>query len=168
MKFLIKPINSVLIISAALFSASASAAVTVEDAWVRATVQGQQATGAFMKLTSDTDGKLIEAKSNISKAVEIHEMAMQDDVMKMRQIPSLDLPNGKQVELKPGGYHIMFIDLHNQVKENDEVELQLVVENNDGSKETIDIKALAKPLAKSAESSMHGHGQPVQMNKHGH
>lgn len=166
MKFLIKPINSVLIISAALFSAAASAAVTVEDAWVRATVQGQQATGAFMKLTSDTDGKLIEAKSNISKAVEIHEMAMQDDVMKMRQIPSLDLPNGKLVELKPGGYHIMFIDLHHQVKENDEIDLQLVVENKDGSKETINIKAPAKPLAKSAESSMHG--QPMQMNKHGH
>ncbi|MFA5703464.1 MAG: copper chaperone PCu(A)C [Advenella sp.] len=166
MKFLIKPINSVLIISAALFSAAANAAVTVEDAWVRATVQGQQATGAFMKLTSDTDGKLIEAKSNISKAVEIHEMAMQDDVMKMRQIPSLDLPNGKLVELKPGGYHIMFIDLHHQVKENDEIDLQLVVENKDGSKETINIKAPAKPLAKSAESSMHG--QPMQMNKHGH
>lgn len=166
MKFLIKPINSALIVSAVLFSASASAEVTVEDAWVRATVPGQQATGAFMKLTSDKDGKLIEAKSNISKAVEIHEMAMQDDVMKMRQIPALDLPNGKQVELKPGGYHIMFIDLHNQVKENDEVELQLVVENNDGSKETIDIKALAKPLTKSAETAKHG--EPMSMHKHGH
>lgn len=166
MKFLIKPINSALIVSAVLFSASASAAVTVEDAWVRATVPGQQATGAFMKLTSDKDGKLIEAKSNISKAVEIHEMAMQDDVMKMRQIPTLDLPNGKQVELKPGGYHIMFIDLHNQVKENDEVDLQLVVENNDGSKETIDIKALAKPLTKSAETAKHD--EPMSMHKHGH
>ncbi|MFV9474048.1 copper chaperone PCu(A)C [Advenella sp. RU8] len=166
MKFSIKQINSALIISAALFSASASAAVTVEDAWVRATVGGQQATGAFMKLTSDKDAKLVEAKSDISKAVEIHEMAMQDDVMKMRQIPSLDLPKSQVVELKPGSYHIMFIGLNNQVKENDEVALQLVVENADGSKETVDIKAPAKPLAGADENFMHG--KPMQMKKHGH
>ena len=165
MKFSIKPIHSALIISAALFSVSANAAVTVEDAWVRATVEGQQATGAFMKLTSDTDGKLVKAKSDISKSVEIHEMAMQDDIMKMRQIPNLDLPKGEVVELKPGSYHIMFIDLHNQVKENDEIALQLVVENNDGSKETIDIKAPAKPLAKPAKGSMND--KPMQMKKHG-
>ncbi len=89
----------------------ASAQVTVTDPWVRGTVAGQRATGAFMKLTPAADQKLVAAASPVAKIVEIHEMAMDGGVMKMRAIPKLDLPAGKATELKPGGYHVMLMAL---------------------------------------------------------
>jgi periplasmic copper chaperone A len=139
------------ILTAALvaFSATAMAQSTVEikDPWVRATVAQQKATGAFMQLTAKSDSKLVEAKSPVAGVVEIHEMSMEKDVMKMRQIPGLALPAGKAVDLKPGGYHVMLMDLKAQVKEGDVVPLTLVFEGKDGKRESVEIKAAAKPLA---------------------
>ena len=83
--------------------ASAHAQVTVDEPWVRATVAQQQATGAFMRLSSKADSALVQADSPAAQHVEIHEMIMENDVMKMRQIPRLALPAGQTVELKPGG-----------------------------------------------------------------
>ena len=139
------------LISIALVAASASAfaqsAVEIKDPWVRATVAQQKATGAFMQLTAKADSKLVEAKSPVAGVVEIHEMAMDNNVMKMRQIPGLALPTGKAVELKPGGYHVMLMDLKAQVKEGDVVPVTLVFEGKDGKRESVEVKAPAKPLA---------------------
>lgn len=96
-------------------NATNNATVKVEDAWVRATVPNQHATGVFMRLTSPEAGRLIAVESDAAKHVEVHEMAMQDDVMKMRQVPAIALPAGQPVELKPGGYHVMLIDLARQI-----------------------------------------------------
>lgn len=140
------------LISAALIALSASAwaqgtaSVDIKDPWVRATVAQQKATGAFMQLTAKADSKLVEAKSPVAGVVEIHEMAMDNNVMKMRQIPGLALPAGKAVELKPGGYHVMLMDLKGQVKEGDVVPVTLVFEGKDGKRETVEVKAPAKPL----------------------
>jgi len=92
-------------------SLQASAQVDVSQAWVRATVAQQKATGAFLQLKAKSDSRLVEARSPVAGVVEIHEMAMDGSVMKMRAVPGLDLPAGKSVELKPGGYHIMLMDL---------------------------------------------------------
>ncbi|HPE04554.1 MAG TPA: copper chaperone PCu(A)C, partial [Thauera sp.] len=92
---------------ALLGSAVAHAEVTVAEPWVRATVPAQKATGAFMHLKSDADARLVSAASPVAGVVEIHEMFMDKDVMKMSPIPGLDLPAGRDVELKPGGYHVM-------------------------------------------------------------
>jgi len=119
----------------------------VKDAWVRATVPQQKATGAFMRLDATLDSKLVGATSPVSAHVEIHEMVMQDDVMKMRQVPSIALPAGQVVELKPGGYHIMLIDLKQQIQAGDQVPLTLVFEHADGRQERIDVQAQARPLA---------------------
>ena len=141
------------LISAALVALTASAwaqgttSVDIKDPWVRATVAQQKATGAFMQLTAKADSKLVEAKSPVAGVVEIHEMAMDNNVMKMRQIPGLALPAGKAVELKPGGYHVMLMDLKGQVKEGDVVPVTLVFEGKDGKRESVEIKAPAKPLA---------------------
>jgi copper(I)-binding protein len=78
--------------------------------------------------------------------VEIHEMAMDGNVMKMRAIPGLELPAGKTVELKPGGYHVMLMDLKKELKAGDTVPLTLVVEGADKKRETIEVKATVKPL----------------------
>ena len=92
--------------------AQATAPVAVDGAWARATVQGQKATGAFMRLTAKDGARLVRAESPAAGVVEVHEMKMEGDIMKMRAIPALDLPAGKTVELKPGGkYEMATLDL---------------------------------------------------------
>ena len=136
----------------ATFVLPAQAQVTVKDPWVRATVSQQKATGAFMQITSMQDARLVEAKSPVAGVVEVHEMIMEKDVMKMRAVKGLDLPAGKSVELKPGGYHVMLMDLKQQVKEGDVVPLTLVIEDKDKKRSTIEVKAPAKPLASAAKA----------------
>jgi periplasmic copper chaperone A len=130
----------------ALVTLPSFADVTVSDAWVRATVSQQKATGAFMQLKSDTNARLVSANSPVAGVVEIHEMVMDKDVMKMSRIDGLDLPAGQGVELKPGGYHVMLMDLKAQVKEGDQVPLTIVIENTDGSRQSIELTAPARPL----------------------
>ncbi len=142
---------------AASIPLSASAQVTVKDPWVRATVSQQKATGAFMQLTSAQDTRLVEAKSPVAGVVEVHEMSMEKDVMKMRAIAGLDLPAGKTVELKPGGYHVMLMDLKQQMKDGDTVPLTLVVEGKDKKRSTIEVKATVKPLTTAAPASKMDH-----------
>lgn len=107
----------------------AQTTVKVEDAWVRGTVAQQKATGAFMRLTASADVRLLSASSPVAGVVEIHEMAMENDVMRMRQIPGLDLAAGRAMDLKPGGYHVMLMDLKQQVKGGESVPLTLVFED---------------------------------------
>jgi len=143
-----------LTLAALLVTAAAQAQVSVKDAWVRATVPQQKATGAFMQIVSAKDARLVEARSPVAGVVEIHEMVMADQVMKMRAVPGLDLPAGKAVELKPGGYHVMLMDLKGQVREGDSVPVTLVVEGRDGKRQTIEIKAPARPLNAAAQNGM--------------
>lgn len=158
-----KTLVKTLLLAGALAASTAFAQVKVENAWVRATVPNQQATGAFLNITSDKDARLVGASSSLLPNVEIHEMAMENDVMKMRQVQSIDLPAGKTVELKPGGHHIMFMGLTEQVKEGGAVPLTLEIENSDGSKESIEIQAQVRALASGGK----GHGQAHSHGVHG-
>jgi hypothetical protein len=153
-----KYIAHTLAIAAALLAASAHAQVTVKDAWIRATVPQQKATGAFMRIDAAKDTKLVSASSPVTPVVEVHEMAMQDNVMRMRQVPAVDVPAGKTVELKPGGYHVMLLDLKQQVKEGDTVPLALVFEGKDGKRETVEVKAQVRALNASVQPAVAGHG----------
>lgn len=144
------------IAAVAMLAAAAQAQVTVKDAWVRATVPQQKATGAFMQLQSAKGSRLVSANSPLTPNVEVHEMAMQDNVMRMRQVPAIELPAGKTVDLKPGGYHIMFMNLTQPVKEGDTVPLTLVFEGKDGQRETVDVKAPVRPLNSNAAPATHG------------
>ena len=126
--------------------AQAPVNVDVKDAWVRATVAQQKATGAFMQLTAKADTRLVEVKSPVAGVVELHEMAMEKDVMKMRAIPGLALSAGKTVELKPGSYHVMLMDLKGPVKAGDVVPVTLVFQGQGGQRETLEVKATARPL----------------------
>ncbi|MFM2073736.1 MAG: hypothetical protein RJB34_41 [Pseudomonadota bacterium] len=122
-------------------TAWAQTTVKVEDAWVRGTVASQKATGAFMRLTPSANARLVAAQSPVAGVVEIHEMAMEKDVMKMRQIPGLDLTVGRTVELKPGGYHVMLMDLKQPLKNGESVPITLVFEDAAKKRFTQDIKA---------------------------
>ena len=137
--------------AALLALATASfAQTTVKDAWVRGTVAQQKASGAFMQITSAQGGKLVAASSPVAGVVEVHEMAMEGTTMRMRAVPSLELPAGKTVELKSGGYHVMLMDLKQQLKAGDTVPLSLVVEGKDGKRETIEVKAPVRALGADA------------------
>jgi copper(I)-binding protein len=140
------------IIAAAFTSVCAVSAfaqnVAVTDAWVRATVQGQKATGAFMKITSKDQTKLVTASSPAAGIVEIHEMKMDKDVMKMAALPSgLELPAGKTVELKPGGYHVMLMDLKAPLAADSTVPVTLTFEDAKGNKITQELKMPVKAMA---------------------
>ncbi|OUM04791.1 transporter [Pseudomonas syringae] len=136
-------------------SAQVLADTIVDDAWVRATVPGQSATGAFMKITSSTDSTLVDVASPVAKIVQIHQMSMKDDVMSMQRVTSVELPAGKPVVFDANGYHVMFMDLAAQVKEGDKVPLTLTVEDAKGVKESIEVTAVARSLTSDAHS---GHG----------
>lgn len=146
-------------LAAIALSAAAQADIAIKDPWVRAAVPQQRATGVFMTITADKDAKLVAASSPVAGVVEIHEMAMEGTIMKMRAVAGgLDLPAGKPVELKPGGYHVMLIDLKQAVKAGDTVPVTLVVEGKDGKKESIEVKAQVRPLGTAAGS---GAGAPM-------
>ncbi|WP_310384220.1 copper chaperone PCu(A)C [Roseateles sp.] len=138
-----------------LSAAQASAQVEISEPWVRATVAQQKATGAFLQLKAKTDSRLVEVRSSVAGVVEVHEMAMEGDVMKMRAVDSLALPAGKTVELKPGGYHVMLMALKAPIKAGDSVPLTLVFEGTDKKRQTVEIKAEARQLGAPAPAMHH-------------
>jgi len=137
----------------ALAPLAALAQVSVKDAWVRGTVAGQSATGAFMQLASTADTSLVGVTSPVAKVVEIHSMVQEGGVMKMRAVSALALPAGKPVELSPGGYHVMLMDLAQPLKDGDKVPLTLTFADKSGKKTTQDVTATVRPLA----SAQHKH-----------
>jgi copper(I)-binding protein len=134
----------------------AAAQVTVSDAWARAVVPGQKTTGAFMRLTAATDATLVEAASPVAKIVEIHEMKMDGGVMKMNAIDKLALPAGKPVDLKPGGYHVMLMDLTRPLKEGDTIPIILTVVDKAGKTQKVDVRASVRALT-ATSSKPAGH-----------
>ena len=141
-------VSRIAIAATLLVAGAAHAQVTVQDAWVRATVPQQKATGAFMRLTAAQDARLVSASSPVAGVTEVHEMKLVDNVMKMRPLPALDLPAGQAVELKPGGYHVMLMDLKQQLKGGDTVPVTLTFEDIASKKRfTQEVKAPVAALA---------------------
>ena len=145
----------------AVLSTAAVAQTTVKDPWIRGTVAQQKATALFAQITSVQGGKLVSAASPVAGVVEVHEMAMEGTVMKMRAVANgLELPAGKAVELKPGGYHVMLMDLKQAMTPGDTVPVTLVVEGKDGKKETLELKVPVRPLGGAMPAG------PMQGHKH--
>ena len=153
------------LIAAALITVCATSAfaqnVTVTDAWARATVAGQKATGAFMTLTAKDNTKLVGVSSPVAGVAEIHEMKMDKDVMKMAALPQgLELPAGKAVALKPGSFHVMLMDLKAPLAKDTTVPLTLTLQDAKGVKSTVELKLLVgmqAPAMPSHDHSTHNH-----------
>lgn len=128
----------------------AAAQVAVNDAWVRGTVAGQTATGAFMQLRAAADATLVSAASPVASIVEIHEMKMDGGMMKMNAVDRLPLPAGKAVDLKPGGYHVMLMGLTGPLRAGEIVPLTLTFEDKAGRKTAVEVRAPVKPLTVGA------------------
>jgi copper(I)-binding protein len=136
--------------------------VTVTDAWARATVQGQKATGAFMKITAKDNAKLVGVSSPAAGLAEIHEMKVEKDVMKMAALPNgLDLPAGKVIELKPGGYHVMLMDLKAPLAKDGTVPVTLTFQDAKGVKSNLELKVqvgMQAPMMQHQKQGEHNHG----------
>lgn len=145
-----------------LVAGQALAQTTVKEAWVRGTVAQQRATGAFMQISSVQGARLISASSAAAGVVEIHEMSMDGNTMRMRALPQgLALPAGKTVALEPGGYHMMMMDLLAPLRAGDAVDLKLLIEAADGQRSTLVVKAVVRAMGVAADAD---HGQ--QGHKH--
>ena len=147
--------KSVIAALALMVAAGVQAQTTVKEPWVRGTVAGQKATGMFGQITSTAGGQLVSASSPVAGVVEVHEMVMDGNVMKMRAITGLELPAGKAVELKPGGYHVMLMDLKQELKSGESVPVTLVIEGAGGKRESVEVKAPVKALADSSGHKKH-------------
>jgi copper(I)-binding protein len=112
----------------------------VDGAWARSSVPGQAGTGAFMRLTARQATQLVGVATPAAGTAEVHEMKMEGDVMKMRAVDKLDLPAGQPVELKPGGYHIMLMDLKAPLAKDSVVALTLLFRNAKGVESKLELK----------------------------
>jgi copper(I)-binding protein len=158
-------ISAVFATAMALFGthtqAQTASDVKIEGAWVRGTVEGQKGTGGFMKLTAPANMKLVGVASPAAGVGEVHEMKMEGSVMKMAEVKGgLELPAGKAVELKPGGYHIMLLDLKQALKADSQVPVTLTFANAKGEQSKVELKM---PVSMRAPGSapgkdMSGHG----------
>jgi len=156
-----KHLTHISVLAASLFLSSHVVAQTVAitNSWVRATVQGQKATGAFMTVTSKENAKLVTVSSPVAGIAEIHEMKMDKDVMKMSALPNgLDLPAGKAVDLKPGGFHIMLMDLKLPLNKDVAVPLTLTFQDSSGKKSQQVVQVPVSVQPPSGQGMNHQHG----------
>jgi hypothetical protein len=133
--------------------------VEVKNAWARATVQGQKATGAFMQITAPAASTLVSVSTPVAGVAEVHEMKMDGDVMRMRPLPKgLELPAGKAVQLKPGGYHLMLMDLKLPLQKDTTIPITLTLRDSKGVQSTQDLRV---PVLSAAPA-----GQAEHQHKH--
>ena len=133
--------------------------VEVKNAWARATVQGQKATGAFMQITAPAASTLVSVSTPVAGVAEIHEMKMDGDVMRMRPLPKgLELPAGKAVQLKPGGYHLMLMDLKLPLQKDTTIPITLTLRDSKGVQSTQELRV---PVLSAAPA-----GQAEHQHKH--
>jgi copper(I)-binding protein len=149
---------STLLLAAGLASAQ-TAPVKIEGAWARATVPGQQGTGAFMNITAREGLRLVGLTSPVAGVAEVHEMKMEGDVMKMRAIPGLDLPAGQTVQLKPGSYHLMLMALKQPLVKDSTVPVTLRFQNVKGVESKLE---LMLPVALKAPGAAAMPGSPAK------
>lgn len=121
-----KPLVNICVSAFSLLSVSAFAAASVDAPWVRPTAPGAKVGGAFMTLVGGKEAdRVVSGSSPVAGVVELHTHIMEGGVAKMRAIPVIEVPAGGKVELKPGGLHIMLINLKAPLKAGEVIPLKL-------------------------------------------
>lgn len=147
--------SSIVAFALGAFASAAFSQVHIEDAWVRATVPQQRATAVFMKITSDLPTRLVDVSSPVAPHAEVHEMKMSgNNVMTMRPVAGIDVVPGQVTALTPSGYHVMLLELKQQVKAGDKVPLTMVFEGKDNKRTSVDVSATARALGSTGAAPM--------------
>jgi copper(I)-binding protein len=129
--------------------------VDIKDAWVRTSVQGQNATGAFMKITAKENERLVALSTPVAGVAEVHQMTLDGGVMKMRAVQGgLALPAGKTVALTPGGYHVMLMDLKAPLANGSTVPMTLVFRNDKGAQSKVELEVPVGTVEPGAANGM--------------
>lgn len=136
---------ALMLASTALFAAAADH-VKVEEGYVRAVPPGSANSAAFMKITNTDSAahSLTAAQGNASKVMELHTHTEEGGMMKMRRVEKIDLPVGEQVSLQPGGLHLMLIGLTGDLKEAQEIEINLTFEDGSTLPLSLPVKRVGK------------------------
>lgn len=135
--------------------------LVIHDPWARATPTGAPVAGGFMRIenTGAVPDRLLGGASPVAGRFEVHEMAMVGDVMQMRALPDgLTIPPGGAVVLKPGSYHVMFIELKQPLVEGSVVAGTLRFEKA-GS---VEVRYPVRSLGAMGYEVKNGRVQPVQ------
>lgn len=148
---------------AMLSASNAWSQVTVTAPWAWVTMPGQNTGAAYMRIESKQKAILLGADSPAAKTTGIHESKMEGDVMRMRAIPKLDLPAGKIVEFRPGGYHLMLTGLKRPLSKGDVVQIQLKIEASDKSVKTVEVRAEVRDAPPDAPAAKGGGMQGMKM-----
>lgn len=157
-------IKAIFLLVALLISGLISATennVLIQDPYVRLVPPGVKTTGAFMLIANPgaKDITLVTAESGVAQTAQLHTHINEDGVMKMRQVAGIDVKAKGQTELKPGSFHVMLINLKNELKEGDRIPITLTF--SDGQKKTIDAQVRKLPMAMPAAQDMKsGHSAP--------
>jgi copper(I)-binding protein len=131
------------------------AAVDVRNAWVRQSVPGQSGTGAFMQLQAPQGLRLVGVATPVAGVAEVHEMKMEGDVMRMRELKDgLALPARQTLELKPGGNHVMLMDLKQPLAKGSTVPLRLRFEDAKG---LVSVREVQVPVGAPEGAGAGGH-----------
>ena len=147
-----KPVLLSLLVACSTACAQPAAPVAVEGAWARSAIPQQGSTGAYMTLTAREPLTLLGAETPAAGIVEIHEMKMVGDVMKMRAAETLPLSAGKPLQLKPGGYHLMLMDLKAPFKAGSRIQVTLHFRDAKGAEQKVPVTV---PVAASAPAAKH-------------
>jgi copper(I)-binding protein len=137
--------------------------IKVEKPWTRATAPGAAIGGGFVTLRNSgkSADRLLSASSPAAASVELHEMAKAGDVMKMREVNAIDLPANGMVELKPGSFHLMLVNLKAPLKQGDKVPVTLKFEKAG----TVKIELAVEGMG-AASAGAHEHGGHGDAKKH--
>lgn len=134
--------------------AQAPAPVRADTPWARATAPQQRVGGLYVTLTSPVADALVGATTPAAGRVELHEMQMQGDVMRMRELPDgLPLPAGQAVVLAPGGYHLMLLDLRAPLVAGQTVAVRLQFR----TAPPLDVQATVAPVGAQRPDGGHRH-----------
>jgi periplasmic copper chaperone A len=128
--------------------------LVIEAPWIRATPAGAKVAGGYLKITNTGQqvDRFIGCSLPVAAEVQVHETTMNDGVMKMRRLEKgLDIGAGKSVELKPGGYHLMFTGLREGLKEKQTIKGTLIFEKA-GS---VEVEYSVAPVGAKSGNHMH-------------
>jgi len=145
--------------------AAAQNPLVVHEPWARAALQGRN-TAAYMTIENTTDAldRLVAAASPVARLVELHTHIMEGGVMRMRPVTAIEVNPGEPAVLRPGGLHVMLIDLVKPLRQGETIPLTLRFEK--AGEVTLEVPVLAAGASGHGHGHGHGHGQHGGGHRH--